>query len=121
MTDDRPLLPLVWEDFENVPLSTALQRLAKASGMNVVLDPRALAPDQAKLTVSGQFANVPVDTAVRVLANMADLQAVRLDNVLYVTTPKRATQLQAETKPADEAPRPPTSPRQFGQRMSGGV
>jgi hypothetical protein len=89
--------------------------------MNVVLDPRALAPDQAKLTVSGQFANVPVDTAVRVLANMADLQAVRLDNVLYVTTPKRATQLQAETKPADEAPRPPTSPRQFGQRMSGGV
>jgi hypothetical protein len=114
IAEDRPLLPLVWEELENVSLPAALLRMAKASGMNVVLDPRALTTEQAKLTVTCQFDNVPVDTAVRILANMADLQMVRLDNVLYITTPKRASQLQAETKPADNAPRPPQSRRQYG-------
>jgi RNA polymerase sigma factor (sigma-70 family) len=108
----RPMLPLVWEEFENEPLADALRRLSSASGMNIVLDPRALSAEQAKITVNGQFANVPVETAVRVLANMADLQTVRLDNVLYVTSPKRAAQLQQEKKPDDEPA--PRLPKQFG-------
>jgi RNA polymerase sigma factor (sigma-70 family) len=125
IAEDRPLLPLVSEDLEKVSLPTAFLRVAKASGMNVVLDPRALSAEDAKLTVNARLANVPVDTAVRILANMADLQMVRLDNVLYVTTPKRASQLQAElkpkTEPGDIAPRTPPSPRQFGQPKGGGA
>jgi RNA polymerase sigma factor (sigma-70 family) len=120
--NERPLLPLIWEEFEKVSLPTALQRLAKGSGMNVVLDPRASTEGGEKLTVSARFANVPVDTAVRILANMADLQMVRLDNVLYVTTPKRALQLKVEEpKGLDAAPTPPPpSPRQFGH-IGGGA
>jgi hypothetical protein len=123
--EDRPMPPLVWEDFEKVALPTAFLRLANGSGMNVVLDPRALTEEGEKLKVTARFTNVPVDTAVRILANMADLQMVRLDNVLYVTTPKRASQIQAETKPKTEegdiAPRTPPSPRQFGQPKGGGA
>jgi RNA polymerase sigma factor (sigma-70 family) len=122
IVEDRPMLPLIWEEFEKVSLPNAFLRLAKGSGINVVLDPRALDEGGEKLTVRARFANVPVDTAVRILANMADLQMVRLDNVLYVTTPKRAAQLKAEElKGLDAAPMPPPpSPRQFGH-IGGGA
>jgi len=105
-------LPLVWEDIDAVPLPRALQQLSKASGMNVVLDPRALPEDAANMKITAQFASVPVDAAVRILANMADLQAVRLDNVFYVTTPKRAAQLQAEQTRSDA---------QLGGALPGGL
>jgi hypothetical protein len=116
LPEGRPLQPLVWEEMEGVPLSRALQQLAKASGMNVALDPRALTEDLANLKITVQFANVPVDSAVRILANMADLQAVQVDNVLYVTTPKRAAQLLSEQKrPGDESPPAPQTPKQSGK------
>ncbi|HVS35422.1 MAG TPA: sigma-70 family RNA polymerase sigma factor [Gemmataceae bacterium] len=113
-SEDRPLLPLVWEEMDDMPLPRALQQLARASGMNVVVDPRALTEDGAKLKVTVQFANVPVDSAVRILANMADLQALRIDNVLYVTTAKRAAQLQAERahNPTEDALPKLRTPRQ---------
>jgi RNA polymerase sigma factor (sigma-70 family) len=114
--EGRPLLPLVWEEMEGLTLARALQQLAKASGMNVVLDSRALSDDAANLRITVQFANVPVDTAVRVLASMADLQMVQLDNVFYVTTPKRAAQLLAEQKrPGDESLPVLQSPKQSGK------
>jgi RNA polymerase sigma factor (sigma-70 family) len=118
---ERPLLPLVWEEFDKVPLPAALRRLSLASGVNVVLDPRALSSDQANVAVGAHLANVPVDTAVRILANMVDLQMVRLDNVLYVTTPKRAAQLLGEHKrdPQEPLEPPARSPRQFGQPPMG--
>jgi hypothetical protein len=59
------------------------------------------------LKITADFANVPVDSAVRILANMADLQMVQVDNVLYVTTPKRAEQMQAQTKKSFELLPPP--------------
>jgi RNA polymerase sigma factor (sigma-70 family) len=93
----RPLR-VVWEDFENVPFSTAMKTLAISSGVNVILDPRAVDETVAKAPVNARFANVQVDTAVRVLANMLDLQMVQMDNVLYVTTPKRAGLLLEEQK-----------------------
>jgi RNA polymerase sigma factor (sigma-70 family) len=116
---DRPLLPLVWENIENMPLAEALRLLAKDSGMNVVLDPHALDDSRAKTGVSARFENVPVDTAVRVLASMVDLEMVRLDNVLYVTTAARASQL--EKKPNTDAAPPLRSPRQMGGPAPGGA
>jgi RNA polymerase sigma factor (sigma-70 family) len=107
MTEDRPLLPLVYEEFEEKSLAAALKTLASASGMSVVLDGQAQ-PDTG-LKVTADFHNVPVDTAVRVLADMAGLSMVRLDNVLYVTTREKAGQLQAEQKPAAPAPKPAPS------------
>jgi hypothetical protein len=80
----RPLLPLVWESFENVPLSAALQRLGEDTDFNIVLDPQLAG--KLKTPVTATLKNVPVDTAVRLLAGMDSMGAVRVDNVFYITT-----------------------------------
>jgi hypothetical protein len=56
-----------------------------------VIDSRT--EEKAKTRVTATFHSVPVDTAVLILADMADLRAVALDNVLYVTTKENAEQL----------------------------
>jgi hypothetical protein len=88
------LPPLVWEDFEEQPLKLALRSVSNNTGWNIVLDPRA--GEKAQTAVTARLMNVPADTAVRILADMGDLQVVRLDNVLYVTTPQNAARLQAQ-------------------------
>ncbi len=121
--EGRPLLPLVWEEIEELTLDKALRQLAQASGATVILDPHAITDDVTNMKIAVRFANVPVDTAVRVLANMADLQMVQLDNILYVTIPARAAQLQAEQKRAavGELLPPPQSPQQSGKAPSGSM
>jgi RNA polymerase sigma factor (sigma-70 family) len=99
--EDRPLLPLVYEEFADRPLAPALRKLATASGFSVVLDRQAAGVKDAKVTAD--FQNVPVDTAVKVLADLADLGVVRLDNVLYVTSREKAARLQAEQTPPSPA------------------
>jgi RNA polymerase sigma factor (sigma-70 family) len=88
---EPPLPALIWEEFEDVPLAMALRRLADASGFSVVLDVRA--SDKGKIAITARLTNVPVDTAVRLLADMTGLDAVRLDNVFYVTSPENARRL----------------------------
>src|SRR6185437_4373035 len=75
------------------PLEDAVKELAEQAEFNVVFDNRAA--DKAKTTVSAVFRNTPLDTALRLLADMADLRAVHLDNVLYVTTKENAAALEA--------------------------
>ena len=110
----RPLLTLVWDDFEETSLVQALPRLAETSGYNVIADPKAGDLLQAKITA--KLNNVPIDTAVRLLANMAGLSMVRLDNVLYVATADNAKRLREEQaeinadKPAKNA-EPPKKPK----------
>jgi hypothetical protein len=84
----RPLLPLVWEPFENVPLAAALQTLGDDTGFNIVIDPQLAG--KLKTPVTATLKNVPVDTAVRLLAGMDALRAVRVDNVFYITRPENA-------------------------------
>jgi hypothetical protein len=102
----RSVLPLVWDVFEDTPISKALASVTETTGYNVVVDSRVADKVQTRATV--QFNNVPVDTAVRLLANMADLSMVRLDNVFYLTTAENAKRLHEEqvrlnyTVPGDE-------------------
>ena len=84
----RPLPPLVWEAFDNVPLATALQTLGDDTGFNIVIDPQLAG--KLKTPVTATLKNVPVDTAVRLLAGMDSLRAVRVDNVFYITRPENA-------------------------------
>jgi RNA polymerase sigma factor (sigma-70 family) len=110
---DKPLPPLVWHEFDERPLGAALRELGRDPSLSVVLDVRAA--KKAETAVTARLANVPLDTAVRVLADMADLDVVRLDNLLYVTTRENAARLRAEQakgtlrkpagKPARAAPR----------------
>ncbi|HZV03934.1 MAG TPA: RNA polymerase sigma factor [Gemmataceae bacterium] len=89
-----PEIPLVWDVFEETPISKALMRVTEQTPFTVIVD--SSLKDRGKLNVTAQFNNVPVDTAVRLLANMADLSMVKLDNVFYLTTPEKAERLRVE-------------------------
>jgi hypothetical protein len=91
-----PRLPLVHAVIEKRPLGEALKELATTTGVSVVLDERPA--EKAKSPVTAKLLNVPLDTAVRILADLADLKAVQLDNVLYVTSKENAKALQAEER-----------------------
>jgi hypothetical protein len=88
-----PRLPLVWATLDKVPLEDALKDLAEQADFNVMLDNRAA--EKGKTPVTARLRNTPLDTAVRLLADMADLRAVHLDNVLYVTTKENAGAMDA--------------------------
>jgi hypothetical protein len=90
------LPPLVHRKMEKRILRDALDEVAELTDVTVVLDETV--GDKAKEVVTARFLNTPVETAVRVLANKANLSMVRLDNVLYVTTPEKADNLRAELK-----------------------
>jgi hypothetical protein len=79
---------------EHRSLEDALRELSDQSGINVIVD--AKVGDKAKTAVSATMSNTPLDTAVRLLADMADLKAVAIDNVMYVTTKAHAKALEAE-------------------------
>jgi RNA polymerase sigma factor (sigma-70 family) len=111
--NERPVLPLIWDAFDETPLDKILPRVAETSGYNVVADPHAEKELQTKLTA--KFNNVPVDTALRLLVNMAGLSVVRLDNVFYVTTVENAKRLREEqaqinADPNAEPPAPDKKP-----------
>jgi hypothetical protein len=89
-----PKLPLVHALFEKRPLDDALKELSAATGVTVVVDERP--EGKSKNPVTANLLNVPLDDAVRVLADLADLKAVQLDSVLYVTSKDNAKALQAE-------------------------
>jgi hypothetical protein len=80
--------------FEKRELRDALQEIADATGVNIVLDARV--GDKGKTPVTATMRAVGVDTAVQLLANMADLTILPVENVLYVTTKENAKALRAE-------------------------
>jgi hypothetical protein len=88
------LAPDVSIAFEKRPLAEALQEMADATGVNIVLDARA--GELGKMPVTATMRGVGVDTVVQLLANMADLRTLPVDNVLYVTTRDNAKVLRAE-------------------------
>jgi hypothetical protein len=71
--------------FVQMPLDEALHELSELSGISVVLDPRV--GDKSKTVVTARFpAETNVAQMARVLADMADLKAMRVDSIMYVTT-----------------------------------
>lgn len=88
-----PHLPLVNATLEKISLSDAAAELAEQTDFNIVIDNRAA--EQARTQVNARLLNTPLDTALRLLTDMADLRAVHLDNVLYVTTKENAAALEA--------------------------
>ena len=76
------------------PLGEILQTIGDQSGVNVILDERVLAKARKPLTIHG--CELRVDDAARLVAHMAGLQAVFLDNVIYVTDAEQGQALHAE-------------------------
>jgi hypothetical protein len=90
----RQLKQRVSLDLDKVPMATALKNLAKETATNLLIDGRAT--KDAQNAVSLQVEDVPLDTAVRLVTESAGLKAVRLGNVVLVTTKAHATELRAE-------------------------
>jgi type II secretory pathway component GspD/PulD (secretin) len=98
---ERQLGQTISINIKEVALSDALKQLARETGANLVLDRRAAKEGQAALTL--RLDEVPLESAVELLADEADLRAVRLGNVLYVTSAARARKLR-KPRPAPAAP-----------------
>jgi hypothetical protein len=85
---EGPHLPVVQVLADKQPFEEFLQSLREQVSYNILLDLRA--GEKAKKAITAELYNVPLDTALRLLAGMVDLQPVRVDNVLYITTPETA-------------------------------
>jgi len=90
----RALREPVSVSVEDRPLGEALRELADAAGANIIIDVRL--KDKVKTPVTVILQHVPLETAVRLMADMADVKAVALDNVLYITAKENAEKLAKE-------------------------
>jgi hypothetical protein len=87
----QPPTTVLWEEFQNEPLSAALARIAEEAETSILIDPNVKQKAATKLTVT--LRNVPLDDALELLANMAGLVVVTRTNAYYVTTPANAAQM----------------------------
>jgi hypothetical protein len=103
----RQLKQRVSLDLDRVPMDKALKGLARETATNLLVDNRAQKEAQTPVTL--QVDEVPLETAVRLIGEAAGLKAVRLGNVVLMTTRVHATELRSEPELAP-VPRVPGMP-----------
>lgn len=104
----RQLRQRVKVDCAGTPFAEVIQRLAAETGANLVVDPRL--KDKAQLAITLKLDDVPLESAVRLLAEVADLRALRLNNILFITSLERAERLRADADgPVPSGPPSPGS------------
>jgi hypothetical protein len=108
----RQLRQRVNVDCDSTVFGAAVKQLANETGANVVVDPRL--GEKANKQVTLKLEDVPLETAIRLLSEVADLRAVRMSNVLFVTTSEKADKLRPD---ADG----PTAPSPINPLFPGGV
>lgn len=86
----------------------SVRDLAKNHGINLVIDPK-VAKD-AQTTVTLQLDNTSIETTVRLLAELANLKAVRMGNVMFITTEEKATKIRKEEPQQFDNPFNPNLP-----------
>jgi type II secretory pathway component GspD/PulD (secretin) len=94
MATMRQMRQRVSVDVEDMPFDKAVRNLAKNHGLNLVIDPKVM--KQSEAPVSLQLENAGIETAVRLLAELANLKAVRMGNVMFVTTEEKAKKIREE-------------------------
>ncbi len=80
--------------FDKRELREALQEIADAAGVNVMVDARA--QDKATAPVTATVHDADIDTVLKLLADMAGLDTVLVNDVFYVTTKENAKSLREE-------------------------
>ncbi len=94
---------------DGIAFGAAVKQLSADCGANIVIDPRL--KDKANAAVTLKLDDVPLETAIRLMAEVADLGAVRMSNVLFVTTTERADKLRPNADgPTQPAPGNPVFP-----------
>jgi len=114
-------------EVEEVPLKKAVQELAKKHGINLVIDP--LVKQTVDTPVTLQLDNTGVETALRLLAEMANLKAIRMGNVMFITNEAKAKKIREEEAHQLDNPLNPNLPfggpaiaiDGIGGRFMGGV
>jgi hypothetical protein len=89
---EGPHLPVVQVLADKQPFEELLKSLREQVSYNILLDMRV--GDKAKKPITAELYNVPLDTALRLLAGMVELQPVRVDNVLFITDPGTAEEME---------------------------
>ncbi len=96
-TDDRAFylqmrqkVDVAWNQ---VPLEKALAELAKAKGVNLVVDPRQSAA--GKVLVTLQLKGATLEAALRLAAEMAGLKPIPVGNVVFLTNTEGLRSLRA--------------------------
>lgn len=93
------------------PLNKALQQLARETGANIIIDPQL--KKEAETAVTIKLSDTPLEVAVTILASSAGMRAIRLDNVVFVTSTQKAAQLR-EDAPHLDTPKPLYQPYGLG-------
>lgn len=105
----RQMRQRVSVNVDDVPLKKAVADLAKNHGVNLVID-RSLAKDVVDGAVSLQVDNTGIETALRLLAEQAGVKAVRMGNVMYITTAAKAKTIREEEPQQLDNPLNPNMP-----------
>jgi type II secretory pathway component GspD/PulD (secretin) len=108
MATMRQMRQRVSVDVEDIPFNKAVRNLAKNHGLNLVIDPKVM--KQSEAPVSLQLENAGIETAVRLLAELANLKAVRMGNVMFVTTEEKAKKIREEEQHQLDNPLSPNLP-----------
>jgi type II secretory pathway component HofQ len=104
----RQMRQRVSVDLDNVPFDKAVRSLAKNHGLNLVIDPKVMKQSESPITL--QLDNAGIETAVRLLAELANLKAVRMGNVMFVTTEEKAKKIRDEESHQFDNPLNPNLP-----------
>lgn len=99
-------------DCDGTPFNKAVNALTMETGANVVVDPRF--KEQAETPIVLKLEEVPLETALRLLAELADLRAVRMSNVMFITSRDRAQTLRQDA----DGPLPPSPPTPVIQQLN---
>ncbi len=105
----RQMRQRVSVDLEDVPLRKAVRELAKKHGINLVIDQR-IESKFVDTKVSLQVDDTGIETALRLLAEQAELKAVRMGNVMYITTVGKAKAIREEEPHQFDNPLNPNFP-----------
>ncbi len=100
-------------NLEDVPLKKAVRDLARNHGINLVIDPKVA--KQSDAPVSLQLDNTTVETTLRLLAEVGGLKAVRMGNVIFVTTDEKAKRIREEEQHQFDNPLNPNHPGPIAQ------
>jgi type II secretory pathway component GspD/PulD (secretin) len=100
IANQRQIRQRVDLDLEKQPLKKALQQLSQRTGVNLVLDPRQHAKGNEPITL--KLEDAPLDVAVKLLAEIVGLRAVRMSNVLFITTAESSDGLRGEASPLEQ-------------------
>jgi hypothetical protein len=113
----RQMCQRVSVDLKDVPFKKAVRDLAKGHGINLVIDPTVIG--RIETPVSLQVEKTGLETTLRLLAELANVKAVRMGNVVFVTHDEKAKKIRDEEQHQFENPlnpnlsalgAPPTQP-----------